>query len=147
MIFSLATALIYLYSLRIAVIFRRLIRAVSFNRLCVTLTQFIMGNHKVIKLIRSSERRFCTFFKIFFGYEQLFNALQIGLRQCKYKLSADFDHMAAKSHAQSRKMHVDTVGYNIQNSEQSKIGKGAFKRNRAGNRVYTAALPRSEHFG
>ena len=59
--------LIYLYSLRIAVIFCRLIRAVSFNRLCVTLTQFIMGNHKVIKLIRSSERRFCNFFKIFFG--------------------------------------------------------------------------------
>ncbi len=65
MIFSLATALIYLYSLRIAVIFCRLIRAVSFNRLCVTLTQFIMGNHKVIKLFHISERRFCTFFKIF----------------------------------------------------------------------------------
>ena len=34
-----------------------MMRTVSFNRLCVTLTQFIMGNHKVIKLIRSSERQ------------------------------------------------------------------------------------------
>lgn len=50
-----------------------MMRMVSFNRLCVTLTQFIMGNHKVIKLIRSSERRFCTFFKNFFriGFLQI----------------------------------------------------------------------------
>ena len=50
-----------------------MMRTVSFNRLCITLTQFIMGNHKAIKLIRSSERRFCTFFKIIFliGFLQI----------------------------------------------------------------------------